>query len=355
MKAFVTALMFVVTVLYNSTVMAQGYYSLAEIREQASERWNETYEDRFGRNVSVDIEVDIFGEAMAPVLRVGWRNEGECEVDHNNPYGTLISAKKELDGTTKYIYESYNGKKIELDNSYGKEFGNNLTPREAFGFFSEYAAEQGYMKEDFLYESPKNFRVLCSINEKTDDVVATAFYVSYLWQQMYKIPIITHVNWAFEKNAGPICSPGAILRMRNREEYTISIESFVEKELIAEDIPLCSLERIIRSVEEKIKTGHIQKVVSLRFGYAIYNDPSIASKRIADHDVEDWYLVPSWVLECGYSANPKKDYDKNVNAKLVVLNAQTGEMLDPLDKSLNGHGDSRYRGFISWESIGEAK
>lgn len=351
MKTRITILLALLLALVCAAASAQEYYTLPEIREQAEQGWHETYTDKYGRTIPVDLEIDVFGETVAPVLRVGWRNEGECEVDHNNPYGTLISAKKELDGTTKYIYESYNGKKIELDNSYGKEFGNNLTPREAFGFFSEYAAEQGYMKEDFLYESPKNFRVLCSINEKTDDVVATAFYVSYLWQQMYKIPIITHVNWAFEKNAGPICSPGAILRMRNREEYTISIESFVEKELIAEDIPLCSLERIIRSVEEKIKTGHIQKVVSLRFGYAIYNDPSIASKRIADHDVEDWYLVPSWILECRYSASPKKDYDERVNPKLIVINAQTGEMLDPRDTSYTGHGDSRYKGFIPWDKV----
>lgn len=355
MKVVVIVLLFAMAMFNNSSVMAQEYYTLSEIREQASAGWSETYEDKYGRRILIDIDVDVLGEAVAPVLRVGWKNKEGFKIHHNNPYETLKYAKQKQGGTTRYIFESYNGEKIEMDKAYGAEYGNNLTPQEAFAFFAEYIEQQGYLTEEFLYEQPKVFNVLCSVNENTDDVVAPAFYVTTLWPLIRKMPVITHVNWAFEKRAGPICTPAAIYRIRNKEEFTITINSFVEKELLAEDIPLCSLRKIIQSIEKKIEAGHIQKVMSLRFGYAVYNEPSIASKRMADHDVEDWYLVPAWVLECGYSANPKKDYDKNVNAKLVVLNAQTGEMLDPLDKSLNGHGDSRYRGFISWESIGEAK
>lgn len=351
MKMKIAMLLALIILCACTAASAQEYYTLPEIREQAAAGWHETYTDKYGRTIPVDLEIDVFGEDVSPVLRVGWRVKEGYSVDHDNPYGTLISAKKELGGTTKYIYESYNGKKIEMDKAYGNEYGNNLTPRGVFAFFADHIVQQGYLDEEVLYEQPKNFRVLCSINERTGDVVASAFYVVYLWPSMYKMPVMTHVNWAFEKSQGPICSAEATLRMRNEDEYTISIESFMEKELLAESIPLCSVEQVIQAAEKKIKAGNIQKVISLRFGYAVYNDPAIASKRMADHDVEDWYLVPSWILECGYSANPKKDYDKNVNSKLIVINAQTGEMLDPRDTSFKGYGDSRYKGFVSWDEV----
>lgn len=351
MKTRITMLLALLLALVCTAASAQEYYTLPEIREQAAKGWHETYTDKYGRTVPVDLEIDVFGEDVAPVLIVGWKTREGYKNHRNNPYETLKSAKQKLGGTTRYIFESYNGKKIEMDKAYGMEYGNNLPPQEAFDFFAEHIEQQGYLTEKFLYEQPKVFNVLCSINENTDNVVAPAFYVVTLWPLIRDMPVITHVNWAFEKYAGPICSPAAIYRMRNQDEYTITINTFVEKELLAEDIPLCSVEQVIQAAEKQIEAGNIQKVISLRFGYAVYNDPAIASKRMADHDVEDWYLVPSWVLECGYSANPKKDYDKNVNAKLAVLNAQTGEMLDPRDTSYNGCGDSRYKGFIPWDKV----
>lgn len=351
MKTRIAILIALLLALVCAVASAQEYYTLPEIREQAAAGWHETYTDKYGRTIPVDLEIDVFGEDIAPVLRVGWVSREEYEVDYNNPYETLISAKKELNGKTTYLYESYNGAKIEMDKAYGEEHGNSLTPQEAFAFFAELIEQQGMSAEGYLFEQPQTLNVMCSLNKNTGEVVAPAFYVTMIWPQMYKMPIMTHVNWTFEKYRGPICSAESIFMMRNEDEYSIFAQSFVEKEMLAKDIPLSPVEQVIRAVEEKIEAGNIQKVMSLRFGYAVYNDPAIASKRMADHDVEDWYLVPSWILECRYSASPKKDYDERVNPKLIVINAQTGEMLDPRDTSFNGYGDSRYKGFISWDKV----
>ena len=351
MKTKIAMLLVLVMLCACTAASAQEYYTLPEIREQAAAGWHETYTDKYGRTIPVDIEIDVFGEDVAPVLRVGWPDYVEYEVVKNDPYETLISAKKKLGGKTTYIYESYNGAEIEMDRAYGENYGNDLTPRAAFDFFGNLVEQQGISSRGYLYEHPHKFKVICSINDATGEVVAPAFYVVNLWAQKYGLPIMTHVNSAFEKQAGPISTITTTFMMRSKEEYAMYDASFVEKELLAEDIPLCSVERVIQAADKQIKAGNIQKVMSLRFGYAIYNDPDVAGERLSAWDVESWYIVPSWILECRYSANPKKNYNESVDPKLIVFNAQTGEMLDPRDTSYKGYGDSRYKGFIPWDKV----
>ena len=48
---------------------AVEYFTLPEIREQAVAGWHETYTDKYGRALQVDIDIDVFGEEMAPIIR----------------------------------------------------------------------------------------------------------------------------------------------------------------------------------------------------------------------------------------------------------------------------------------------
>ena len=92
--------------------------------------------------------------------------------------------------------------------------------------------------------------------------------------------------------------------------------------------------------------------MSLRFGYVVYNDPNIKNvERASGLDAECYYLVPSWVMECAFVENPKKDYQSYWESKnrMMTINAQTGEMLDYFDRSYKGYGDARYKGFIPWD------
>ena len=50
---------------------AQEYYTLPEIREQAEQGWHETYTDKYGRVRQVDIDIEVFGEEKAPVIKAG--------------------------------------------------------------------------------------------------------------------------------------------------------------------------------------------------------------------------------------------------------------------------------------------
>ena len=47
--------------LLPTLALAQEYYTLPEIREQAKDGWHETYTDKYGRETVVDIDVEVYG------------------------------------------------------------------------------------------------------------------------------------------------------------------------------------------------------------------------------------------------------------------------------------------------------
>ena len=71
MKHFVMILFcFFVSLSVNG--LAQKYYTLPEIKEQVKEGWHETCADKYGREIQVNVDVDVFGEQMAPLIKAGF-------------------------------------------------------------------------------------------------------------------------------------------------------------------------------------------------------------------------------------------------------------------------------------------
>lgn len=359
---FVTISVFLIT----SSALAQEYYTLAELRSQATEGWKETYIDKYDRTVNVDIEVQVFGEENAPVLKIGFPEYVRYIEDQNPPYDTVSDIRRGRIAT--HIFRAH-GESVDLDKAYGEDYGNDLTLREVYDFIIPLLEQQGVYAEDFIFDPPAELDVMCSFDQKTRSLVATAFYNLHMWPRMHGLPILEHATFSFSKQGWVgTYTPRIVFQMRNQEEYSLFIGTLVEQEMIVEDIPLCTLKQVIQNLESEIEAGYIQKVVSLRFGYALYNDPTIASgqsKRISAYDVPCFYAVPSWVLECVFAENPKDNIVDKINTqvlndpefdeygaiKTIVINAQTGKMLDPFDTSKNGAGDADYKGFISWEDV----
>lgn len=105
-----------------------------------------------------------------------------------------------------------------------------------------------------------------------------------------------------------------------------------ESGVVCKDIPLCDMEGVLESIEERIKAGNIRKVHALRFGYCCY-------KGEKDGDI---LLYPVWEVECDYYYNPKeetKNYEEIEDAPItsglqyrtMIVNAQTGEFMDPFE------------------------
>lgn len=150
----------------------------------------------------------------------------------------------------------------------------------------------------------------------------------------------------------PVYLPQLVFDYLNQEEYGIGILTMKEEAVIAEDIPVCSFDQVISNLEGQIEKGYIQRVTSLRFGYAVYNNPLPANQTPRSaFDAECYYAVPSWIVECVFAVNPKKDMRNSENTRFITIDAQSGEMLDVFDKSKGGRGNADYKGFVPWDDV----
>ena len=82
---------------------AQEYYTLPEIREQAKDGWHETYTDRYGREIQVDIDADVFGEQTAPLIKAGFPQHDIYYADKNCPYNTVSNGKEQAEKGHTFI------------------------------------------------------------------------------------------------------------------------------------------------------------------------------------------------------------------------------------------------------------
>ena len=334
---------------------AQEYYTLPEIREQAAAGWHETYTDKYGRVRQVDIDVEVFGEESAPILVVGWPDDGLqlFYIGDTSPSDAILAAEKG-NGVTVYPFDFPTGMKIDLDKQYLEEYENNLTLREMYDFVKEHLQAQG-VDQEYVWEQPRVFNIVYSQNKKTESVLVPGYYSMWFWPKYFDLPILSNIANSFVRSLdGPVTSAKLYFDMSNYTEYYGGGTNWDVKEVIAEDIPLCSVDKVIEGAREMIEEGYIHQVISLRFGYVVYSDPNDEwGKQRSLYDMDTiWYLVPSWVMECYILENPKVDkLGKHPNIWEMTINAQTGEMINHFDKSLYGRGDGRYKGFISWDKV----
>ena len=330
--------------------VAQDYYTLPEVREQAAGGWHETYTDKYGRELTVDIDLDVYGEDVAPVLRMKWHDPQVLDEEVNSPQAT----SNELDrkGHPRlYLYESDNPD-MDVDTVYAEEYGNTLTYGQFCALVEELKALHGIDKT-YLYEQPDFFRMNYTLSKKTEEVLVPAFYIAFFWQTEYGLPIMMDAMMAYQKPGGIGVSPILSAAAKSVDEYEIGGFLLDIDEVLAEDIPLASVDKVIEGAREFIEDGYVYSVEALRFGYAVYCDPQLPYDRPTNvYEVDTWYCVPTWVMYCYIRENPKRDGISQYAAiQRLIINAQTGEMANYFDKSLNGEGDSRYKGFIAWEDV----
>lgn len=362
MKAWAVLIEITLMMMLAQVSWAQEYFTLVEVQAQAVQGWHETYTDKYGRTVPVDIEVEVFGKEYAPILRVGVSEYEEYVVRNNTPFESDRSIAKS--GGKRTFVERMSGQKIDMDRAYGADYKNDITPREVFDFLNELLAPLELTIEDFEFERPEGFDVITNIKKTNGEVISSAFYVMQLCHKMREIPIFTHASFSVKAQRNPIYAPKLHFQMRNSGEYKLYLESLVEQDEVVGDIPLCSLETVIEKLESKIEEGYIQGVEALRFGYVLYNDPNYKGSGSA-FDAECFYAVPSWIVTCIFSPNPKETvWDEEKLARRIeegyqisdvqrymVINAQTGEMIDYFDRSKGGKADTDYKGFIAWEDV----
>ena len=78
--------------------------------------------------------------------------------------------------------------------------------------------------------------------------------------------------------------------------YQIQFRPLKKVVSLVDDVPLCTFDEVISSVEKQIEHGNIRNVYEMRFGYCCYLDEN-----------EQIVLYPVWQIECDYFFNPKEE------------------------------------------------
>ena len=96
--------------------------------------------------------------------------------------------------------------------------------------------------------------------------------------------------------------------------------------IIEDDVPIASIDGIIKTLEKSIDEGYIRDIYAVRFGYVCYLD---------DTSPETYTLYPSWVCDCIYANSAKEEIMENVATdafrenfryEQIIIDAQTCEI-----------------------------
>ena len=96
-----------------------------------------------------------------------------------------------------------------------------------------------------------------------------------------------------------------------------------EEKRIQEDVPLATLDEVMRALEKRIEEGYIRDIYALRLGYVCYLD---------DTSPDIYALYPAWICDCIYANSPREQimenivtdaFRENFRYEQIIVDAQT--------------------------------
>lgn len=127
-----------------------------------------------------------------------------------------------------------------------------------------------------------------------------------------------------------VMEPYLELEYRNDSSYYFRAKTLNTAMAIEDDIPLASLDAIIKTIENEIMSGHIRAIFEINLGYVMC---------LMDDDKVG--LFPIWEVLCGYESSVSKEWETETrfagengvdsfeSLTRMAINAQTGELIDP--------------------------
>ena len=367
--------------LLPASPLAEPELSVCELFACTPDRWTDSFDTLAGGKVAVDCAVEVPRALKAPVLSVTWypalssaygdayapqRSAWPMNAAHSDDSYTMLThnyhyALRESEINLKYRDEERFIRLEDVDWDAVYVRNSAMTAGEAFDVLHEairdiYSQFGAYGFYDF--RPVRGLTVLTLVNQRGEPVREQDVY-SFCGQQIIRdLPVLTNAGYTFASSSvGPDTAyrhEGGreaqyyILHVESENSYGFAAHLFAEKGVLAEDIPLCSFDDVKPGIAALIEAGCIREVYGVQFGYAAYPDKQ--------HDLEHYILFPSWVVECEYYDSPDMatepvnvpNYTNSLHYRRLVVNAQTGRLLDPASK---GPDRSDAPQIILWEDV----
>lgn len=367
----VCSLLLILIMIILSVSLAQAETEPVSIKELpgiTSPVWEQTYE-ACGRTIDIDVAIDIPDVEKAPVIRVR-----TADPLPDPERSELIREYKEKDKKAKKAYYDFGSddyRSVWIDEAYPVLWGNSKKKDNLDGVTSDERDLPRY-NPDEVYADKTDLTVrhaweildsrlkelVPGTETKLDRVLVTGktfwrkskkpvydkgFYTLHLSQCFHGIPVKTYIRKAFYP--GEQATEEAHERIWNSHgrgavsgavfsdtSYYFVAWLYKETGIVCEDIPLLPFDAVKDKVEALIQSGYVRWINSITLGYVQFDT----------EDPKEQILLPCWVVWCEYhreGAQSEKEYGINDSPLMfdgnnyyyhpLVINAQTGEMIDP--------------------------
>lgn len=369
-------LLLLITLLLPLPGLARGrYYSISEVREQASQAWQQTY-TAHGREIAVDVLPHVPDVEAVPILQLRLARLNL----HQDPQGRweatgrpedfifAIDADREAVTETRgFVQSGVLYKNFDLNKCYIQS--NPQTLGDMLQMIRNLMETSG-LNADMLYlERPHSIRRCIYQDKDGNQDAEPALMDIELYQSIRGFPVAGMHSRAYFQNRNGRNAPSLTdephidALILSPAQFALSLYRLMEEaDQLAEDVPLASFQQVVKTLEKEIKDGRLRKVFNLIFGYAIYADAG-NQKPVAQAD-NLFYAVPVWAVDCIYVENAKqkiRDYSApewegltkdpyNVLEYMrLMVDAQTGKLVDPHNQKENRE---QFKGFLSWDDVG---
>ncbi len=348
--------------------------TITEIKEQAAPGWQKTYEAH-GRTIVVDIPIQVPETDMFPAL-VAVPMPPADGIPITDWHGHVLASDKFFNEAGFFRWDSPTGEikteaaqknlkdpprgmdvmpvvrkfnQLEWDAAYA--YNNTYTVRDADTLMK--TKWNAYFPNEKIVLMPHWVHARGEMrfyDEKTDTYSGDPWpefqapLMVYFDQVIRGIPLLCYPSDSFAHYAGMVKKEirgyaGGIAIIQGMKDiglegmyYSMQYSLLKEQQELLQDVPLCGLDRVIGTFEQLIAKGKLRTVASLRLGYVAWYNKG---------EPESYTLLPTWVLEgeLFQKANTERQRPLTQNMDVpgeygpILVNAQTGELIDPWNAS----------------------
>lgn len=383
MKKTVCSVLLAITITCISitNAVAEESINIEEIKKSGQMQITREYRDKYGRAVRMNIIPIIPNVMNVPIISIeNFNIAEECIIDVIDNGSTTV-----IDDGSSICYTETNGENVrkiwipskknlsyesESYNDISIQIKNNKEERKKTSEVKDVKSVYKMPNEidyDYKYLDASNLTISSLLENAENEVNSILknmnlelelyrfgivfdnpeYYNLQIRQKLCGIPILGSISdstmdlnidnsgftipneWKKRKHLwGEFDFPNWELKASDGKLF-IACKPLKKGTVMVEDVPLCSVDNVIKEIEKYIYSGNIRNVYALRFGYCCFQNEN-----------ENIVLFPVWQIECDYLYIPKKEileYEYVVDQpvfsrkyyRTMYINAQTGNFLDP--------------------------
>lgn len=383
MKKTVCSVLLAITITCISitNAVAEESINIEEIKKSGQMQITREYRDKYGRAVRMNIIPIIPNVMNVPIISIeNFNIAEECIIDVIDNGSTTV-----IDDGSSICYTETNGENVrkiwipskknlsyesESYNDISIQIKNNKEERKKTSEVKDVKSVYKMPNEidyDYKYLDASNLTISSLLENAENEVNSILkdmnlelelyrfgivfdnpeYYNLQIRQKLCGIPILGSISdstmdlnidnsgftipneWKKRKHlCGEFDFPNWELKASDGKLF-IACKPLKKGTVMVEDVPLCSVDNVIKEIEKYIYSGNIRNVYALRFGYCCFQNEN-----------ENIVLFPVWQIECDYLYIPKKEileYEYVVDQpvfsrkyyRTMYINAQTGNFLDP--------------------------